>query len=218
MKTIEIIGDILDDYYGAMYERYGIPASYPKKVKSLLAEAGGDDVEININSGGGDVFSGFEIYSEILKYKGNVRINVTGLAASAASVIMCAGECYISPVGTVMVHCSACGARGNHNDLEKTAEALKIIDESIANAYVTKTGMTKEKAVALMEDTTWITAEKAVEMGLCDGYIQRVNTSMQAGEKSSDSRKNDKKTSAMAANAAKAKARFLTMKGENQNV
>lgn len=218
MKTIEIIGDILDDYYGAMYERYNIPASYPKKVKSLLAEADGDDIEININSGGGDVFSGFEIYTAILQYKGNVRINVTGLAASAASVIMCAGECYISPVGTVMVHCSACCARGNHNDLEKTAETLKTIDESIANAYVTKTGMTKEKAVALMEDTTWITAEKAVEMGLCDGYIQKVNTSAQSGEKSSDSKKNDKRASAMAANAAKAKARFLTMKGENQNV
>ena len=216
MKTIEILGDILDDYYGELYERYKIPATYPKKVKSLLAEAGGDDVEINIKSGGGDVFSGFEIYTAILQYKGNVRINVTGLAASAASVIMCAGDCYISPVGTVMVHCSACCARGNHNDLEKTAETLKTIDECIANAYVTKTGMTKEKAVALMEDTTWITAEKAVELGLCDGYIQKVNTSAQSGEKSSDSKKNDKRASA--AKAARAKARFLTMKGENQNV
>lgn len=216
MKIIEILGDILDDYYGELYERYKIPATYPKKVKSLLAEADGDDVEININSGGGDVFSGFEIYTAILQYKGNVRINVTGLAASAASVIMCAGDCYISPVGTVMVHCSACCASGNHNDLEKTAETLKTIDESIANAYVTKTGMTKEKAVALMEDTTWITAEKAVEMGLCDGYIQKVNTSAQSGEKSSDSKKNDKRASA--AMVARAKARFLTMKGENQNV
>ena len=212
MKTIEIVGDILDDYYGAMYERYNIPASYPKKVKSQLAEAAGDDVEININSGGGDVFSGFEIYSEILKYKGNVRINVTGLAASAASVIMCAGECFISPVGTVMVHCSACCARGNHNDLEKTAETLKTIDESIANAYIAKTGMDREKAIAMMEDTTWLTADRAVELGLCDGYMKKVNTSAQAGEKSSDSRKND------SAAAAKAKARFLTMKGENQNV
>ena len=144
MKTIEIVGDILDDYYGAMYERYKIPASYPQKVKSQLAEAGGDDVEININSGGGDVFSGFEIYTAILQYKGNVRINVTGLAASAASVIMCAGECYISPVGTVMVHCSACCARGNHNDLEKTAETLKPIDESIAPASIAQTGTDRE--------------------------------------------------------------------------
>ena len=216
MKIIEIVGDILDDYYGELYERYKIPATYPKKVKSLLAEADGDDIEININSGGGDVFSGFEIYTAILQYKGNVRINVTGLAASAASVIMCAGDCYISPVGTVMVHCSACCARGNHNDLEKTAETLKTIDESIANAYVTKTGMTKEKAVALMEDTTWLTADRAVELGLCDGYMEKVNTSAQSGEKSSDSKKNDKRASA--AKAAKAKARFLTMKGENQNV
>ena len=218
MKIIEILGDILDDYYGELYERYKIPATYPKKVKSLLAEADGDDVEININSGGGDVFAGFEIYSEILKYKGNVRINVTGLAASAASVIVCAGECYISPVGTVMVHCSACYASGNHNDLEKTAETLKTIDECIANAYVTKTGMTKEKAVALMEDTTWLTADRAVELGLCDGYMEKVNTSAQSGEKSSDSKKNEKRASAMAAKAARAKARFLTMKGENQNV
>ena len=218
MKTIEIVGDILDDYYGAMYERYEIPASYPKKVKSQLAEAAGDDVEININSGGGDVFSGFEIYTAILQYKGNVRINVTGLAASAASVIMCAGECYISPVGTVMVHCSACRASGNHNDFEKTAETLKTIDESIANAYVTKTGMTKEKAVALMEDTTWLTADRAVELGLCDGYMKKVNTSAQSGEKSPDGKKNDKRASAMAARAARAKARFLMMKGENANV
>ena len=216
MKIIEILGDILDDYYGELYERYKIPATYPKKVKSLLAEADGDDVEININSGGGDVFSGFEIYTAILQYKGNVRINVTGLAASAASVIMCAGDCYISPVGTVMVHCSACYASGNHNDLEKTAETLKTIDECIANAYVTKTGMTKEKAVALMEDTTWLTADRAVELGLCDGYMEKVNTSAQSGEKSSDSKKNDKRASA--AKAARAKARFLTMKGENQNV
>ena len=218
MKTIEIVGDILDDYYGAMYERYEIPASYPKKVKSQLAEAAGDDVEININSGGGDVFSGFEIYTAILQYKGNVRINVTGLAASAASVIMCAGECYISPVGTVMVHCSACCARGNHNDLEKTAETLKTIDESIANAYIAKTGMDREKAIAMMEDTTWLTADKAVELGLCDGYMKKVNTSAQSGEKSSDGKKNDKRASAMAAKAARAKARFLTMKGENANV
>ena len=64
----------------------------------------------------------------------------------------------------------------------------------------------------MMEDTTWLTADRAVELGLCDGYMKKVNTSAQAGEKSSDSRKND------SAAAAKAKARFLTMKGENQNV
>ena len=218
MKTIEIVGDILDDYYGEMYERYKIPASYPKKVKSQLAEAAGDDVEININSGGGDVFSGFEIYTAILQYKGNVRINVTGLAASAASVIMCAGECYISPVGTVMVHCSACRASGNHNDLEKAAETLKTIDESICNAYIAKTGMDRDKAIAMMEDTTWLTADRAVELGLCDGYMKKVNTSAQSGEKSPDGKKNDKRASAMAAKAARAKARFLTMKGENANV
>ncbi len=212
MKTIDITGEILDDEWGPIYEYYEIPATYPKKVKSQLAEASGDDVEININSGGGDVFSGFEIYSEILRYKGNVRINVTGLAASAASVIMCAGECYISPVGTVMVHCSACYASGNHNDLEKTAETLKTIDESIANAYVAKTGMDREKAIAMMEDTTWLTADKAVELGLCDGYLKRVNTSAQSGEKSSDSKKNDNTA------IAKAKARFLNLKGDNSNV
>lgn len=214
MKIIEIVGDILDDFYGQMYERYKIPATYPQKIKSQLSEADGDDIEININSGGGDVYAGFEIYSEILKYKGNVRINVTGLAASAASVIMCAAESRISPVGMVMVHCSSCFARGNHNDMEKAADFLKTVDESIANAYAAKTGMTKEKAVALMEDTSWLTAEKAVELGLCDGYIAKINTSgnKPEGTPTDNKLKNDK------AAAAKAKARFLMMRGEMQNV
>lgn len=219
MKIIEIVGDILDDFYGQMYERYKIPATYPQKIKSQLSEADGDDIEININSGGGDVYAGFEIYSEILKYKGNVRINVTGLAASAASVIMCAAESRISPVGMVMVHCSSCSARGNHNDMEKAADFLKTVDESIANAYAAKTGMPIEKAVALMEDTSWLTAGKAVELGLCDGYMEKINTSAQSGEKSSDGKqKNDKKAMTNAADTARVRARFLKMKGENQNV
>lgn len=217
MRTIEINGSIVDDDYGAMYDRYGIEATYPKKVKSQLAEAeaDGDDVEININSGGGDVFAGFEIYTAILGYKGNVRINVTGIAASAASVIMCAADCRISPVGMVMVHCSSCYAgAGDHKYLEKMADMLKNIDESIASAYVTKTGMSKGKAVELMNDTTWLTAEKAVELGLCDGYIAKINTSGKKpeGTPTDNKLKNDK------AAAAKAKARFLMMRGEMQNV
>lgn len=212
MKTIDIIGNIISDDYGRMYEKYGIASSYPAKIKQALSEANGDDVEININSGGGDVFAGFEIYTAILTYKGNVKINVTGLAASAASVIMCAADSFISPVGMIMIHCSSCYAGGNHNDLEKTADTLKSIDESIANAYVSKTGMSKEKALALMEETTWMTADKAVEMGLCNGYISKVNTA-KSEEISADGKQNDNNKA-----KAKAKARFLTMRGENHNV
>lgn len=215
MRTIDICGDIVGDYSGHIYDRYNYPCTYPKKVKDILAGvAENEDVEININSGGGDVFAGYEIYTAILTHKGNVQINVTGLAASAASVIMCAGKSRISPVGMVMVHCCSVWASGNHAELEKTADTLKAIDESIANAYVAKTGMEKAKALELMEKTTWLTADKAVELGLCDGYIERVNASGKQSDGTPTDRtpKNDKTA------AAKAKARFLTMRGEMRNV
>lgn len=212
MKTIDITGSIVSDDYGRYYDKYNIPCCYPAKVKDILAKANGEDIEININSGGGNIFAGFEIYTAILTYKGNVKINVTGLAASAASVIMCAGECRISPVGTVMIHCCSTYSEGNRIDMEKTAEMLGTVDDNIANAYIAKTGMSRENALAMMEKTTWLTADKAVEIGLCSGFIEKVNTSAQAGEKSPDSKKIDKTAQ------AKARAKFLKMKGETKNV
>lgn len=91
MKRIKIKSDIVDDDTGKFYEWFGLSASYPAQVESVLSE-GEDDVVVDINSPGGDVFAASEIYTLLSQYQGNVTINIQGLAASAASVIAMAGD------------------------------------------------------------------------------------------------------------------------------
>lgn len=96
-------------------------------------------------------------------------IEVEGLAASAASVIAMAGKSTISPVGMLMIHnVSVSYISGNHKDLEKYADTLKAWDEALANAYTAKTGKSKEEVIQMMDAETWITADRAVEMGFID--------------------------------------------------
>lgn len=141
----------------------------PMDAKQALEELpAGDRLEVKINSGGGDVYAGQEIYN-IFRERNDVDIEVESLAASAASVIAMAGPSKISPVGMVMIHdVSVSCAGGNHADLEKMADTLKAFDEALSTAYVEKTGKSKEEILNLMDNETWLTANKAVELGFID--------------------------------------------------
>ena len=83
MVKIQIKGPIVDDSMGPVYDFLKRSATYPKKVIDSLPEDG-SDVELDINSGGGLVDSGSEIYTALRNYAGHVKVNVVGLAASAA--------------------------------------------------------------------------------------------------------------------------------------
>lgn len=96
-------------------------------------------------------------------------IEVESLAASAASVVAMAGHSSISPVGMLMIHCVSAGrVSGNHQTMEKMAETLRTYDEALASAYVEKTGKSKDEILELMNKETWLTAERAVELGFID--------------------------------------------------
>ena len=136
-------------------------------------------MEIYINSGGGDIFAASEIYSAIREYSGDVKIHVVGLAASAASVIACAGRSDISPTAQIMVHNVSSVASGDYHDMDKMSENLQKANETIANAYITKSGMTKEKALEIMDKETWLTADEAVELGLIDEVAGSKNVKSQ---------------------------------------
>ena len=128
------------------------------------------------------VFAGFEIYSKLKECNNKVEINIQSLAGSAASVIAMAGESKISPVGMLMIHNASSWAVGNKNDLEKEAKTLNEIDESIANAYIAKTGMSMDAIKSMMDDETWMSAQRAKELGFVDKiedeshFTQRVAT------------------------------------------
>lgn len=170
MKVIEVKADIVDNDTGKFYDWIGWDAVYPGKVAALLDGAG--EVEVNINSNGGDVFAASEIYTLLSQHSGRVTVNIQGLAASAASVIAMAGDAvHISPTAQIMIHKAWTTADGNADDMAHTSEFLEGIDDSIMNAYVAKTGLDKAELSNMMAKETWLTASQAVDYGFADDVM-----------------------------------------------
>lgn len=171
MAEIEIKGDIVSDDYGWIYDWLGYSYTSPSKVINSIKEAKGEPLNIKINSPGGDVFAASEIYSELRDYQGEVNIKITGLAASAASVIAMAGKSLMSPTAQLMVHNVSTVASGDYRDMDHMSEVLKNANDTIANAYMCKSGMTREQALELMNNETYLSAQKAKDLGLIDGIM-----------------------------------------------
>lgn len=165
---IDIKGAIVSNDDAWIYDWFGETYTSPKNVSAALEEANGEDVDIEINSNGGDVFAGSEIYAAIRAYPGTVNIHVVGLAASAASVIACAAKSDIAPTAQMMVHNVSTWAAGNYHDMDHASNMLKQANRAIAAAYVEKSGMSEKDALDLMDAETWITAQDAVDYGLID--------------------------------------------------
>ena len=168
---INIYGVIIPNDYKWYYDYLDEDCTCPRDVNNILTEANGEEVKVYINSPGGVIDAGSEIYTMLRSYKGEVKIYIVGQACSAASIIAMAGHCEMSPTALMMVHCVSTYAGGNHADMEHMAEVLRTADDALANAYVAKTGMSKAEVLAMMEKETWLTAEQAKEKGLIDGIM-----------------------------------------------
>lgn len=173
MAKIEIKGAIIPDGHQRIYDYFGIPATSPSKVNSLIGSASEtEDIEVTINSPGGSVFSGSEIYTALKSHKGKVTAKVVGVAASAASFIaMAANEIIMSPTSQMMIHRGSTYAAGNKNDFEHVADFLSGIDESIATAYQIKTKLAVKDLLDMMTKETWLNAQKAKELGFADSIM-----------------------------------------------
>lgn len=127
------------------------------------------DIEVWINSPGGDVFAAAQIYNMLQDYKGHVTTFIDGMAASAASVIAMAGNTVrMSRVGMMMIHNPSTIAWGDVSEMQKTIDTLNAVKDSIMNAYQAKTGLTRAKISHLMDDETWMDANTALEMHFID--------------------------------------------------
>ena len=175
MRKIPIKGAIVDDNTAMFYDYFGMTCTSPKKVSTILDEEvaeGDDDIVVDIASNGGDVFVASEIYSMLKNNKSNVKVNVTGLAASAASVIAMAGDTVsIAPTAQIMIHKAWTRVDGNADDLGHEAGVLSGIDKSIASAYELKTGMKQSDLLQMMSNETWLTAQDAVDKGFADSIM-----------------------------------------------
>lgn len=182
---IEIKGPIISDGEQWIYDWFEIPATSPSSVAKQMKKASNNEqLEIHINSGGGAVFSGSEIYTMLKDYKGDVIVKIVGVAASAASVIAMSGKkIMMSPTGQIMIHNASTSGRGDHNEHQHTATLLKTIDESIANSYRLRTGMSQEELLGLMEQETWLSPQKALNYKFIDEIMfdnEKILNSMSA--------------------------------------
>lgn len=168
MPKIDVKGVIVTNDEKWIYDWYEEESVCPNDVLNLLPQTN-EPIEVVINSPGGYVDAGSEIYTTLKEYKGNVTIKIVGMAASAASVIAMAGdEVLMSPTAQMMIHNVSGGAIGDYRDLEQEAKVLKNYNTSIANAYALKTGKTHEELLELMNNETYFTAQQALEMKLVD--------------------------------------------------
>lgn len=137
-----------------------------------------NELNIRINSPGGDVFDGITIYNRIKSWKkksssNKVYVHVDGLAASIASVIALAGDEVIMGEGALfMVHIPWTFTMGNRLDLDRTIDRLVKVEDQIITIYQKKTGLTRDELRDMMEtgngEGTWLDADQAIEKKFVD--------------------------------------------------
>lgn len=164
-------GIVVSDMDADVYEWFGIPHINPAQVRNALAKANGEPIEFVISSGGGSVLAGNDIYADLKNYEGDVTLRIV-YAASAASVIAMARHSVAEPTAMLMIHNSSTWTEGDYHEMEKTAEMLKTVNEAMSNAYQQKTGMDTNEILELMDRETWLTAQRAYELGFVDEINQ----------------------------------------------
>lgn len=172
---VQLNGEVIPSEYQWLYDWFGISAFSPAVVRQAVeSNPAGEDLELEINSGGGSVFAGFEIYSILQTAKCNTVAMVQSLAASAASTVMVGcRRVLLSPVAQVMIHLPATCTEGNQRDHQESLQMLGSITQSILNGYQLRCGSkaSRERLEALMEAETWLPAQDAIELGLADAIM-----------------------------------------------
>lgn len=174
MRT-QLNGYIVADEDVWIYHFFGYSVCSPGDIRKAVAEnPPGETLTVEVNSYGGSMFAGFEMYSVLLGAECDTEAEVQSLAASAASIAMLGcRRVKATPVAQVMIHNPALIANGNQYDHRKTAEELAGFAQSILNAYELKCRgkRTRAELEAMMDSETWFPAQEAVEAGLVDEII-----------------------------------------------
>jgi ATP-dependent Clp endopeptidase proteolytic subunit ClpP len=142
------------------------------------------DIEMHINSPGGDIYDGITIYNRLKQRKGSIAVVVDGLAASAASFIAMAasrGKLEMAPRSEMMIHNGFTMAIGDAADLRKMADLLDRKTADIADIYAERSGKPADYWLGKMQAETWYSAKDAVADGLADKISGQEEDSPQNG-------------------------------------
>lgn len=154
--------------------------------KQLEALNDVDEINVYINSYGGEVAEGIAIYNALRRHKAKVRTICDGFACSIASVIFMAGdERVMNEASMLMIHNAWTYAEGNAAQLRKQAEDLEKITLLSIEAYKAHSSLKEEEIKALMDAETWILPSEALEYGFATNVekTEKANTSQNAKAK-----------------------------------
>lgn len=176
LAEIWLTGFVVQNEDKMLYEWYGYDAFCPKDVIEALQNLAGQPVTVKIDGYGGSMYAGSVIYSEFMQYSGEVTFLIMGLSASALSTIPMASakkgnKCLMSPMAMMMMHNAQGEQYGDYRDMEHEADALRVANKTVVNAYRIKTGMDEAEIQTMMDAETWLDAATALEKRLIDGIL-----------------------------------------------
>lgn len=165
----------------AEIDMYGDISSWDisaRSVSDLLKELDNSvtELEINMFSGGGDVFEGIAIYNILKRSDKKITMRIDGLAASIASVIiLAADEVIIGEGSQVMIHLPWTGKMGDKNDFMAVIDQLEMVEREMVKIYQRATDLSETEIVQMMTKETWLNDEQAVEFGFANSRIENKN-------------------------------------------
>ena len=161
-QTGEVAIDLMEEIGG-----YGVSA---KNFRDDLSRVGkNESLHVHINSDGGDIIAGLEIYNTLLAHEGNVRVSIGALAASMASVIAMAGDqISIAENGFLMIHDPWSLIMGDAEEMRKAADTMDKMKASIVKAYQRQSGLDADEISQLMADESWLDAGEALDKSFVD--------------------------------------------------
>ena len=137
--------------------------------RDLAAAGEVEQISVTINSRGGEVDHALAIYDLLRSHKARVTVRITGMAASAASIIAMAGDEISMPANSLMmIHNPWTCAAGNAEDLRQVADSLDKVTSALVQTYSARTGKDEEEIKQLLDAETWLTADEALALGFAD--------------------------------------------------
>ena len=173
--VVYLYGDIVDETPVDWWTGEPVPGDFitPKGVRDLFEGVEGNDIDLHLYSYGGSAFASVAIKNYLEGLGKNITVYVDAIAASGGSVVAMAGKTVkMYPNAMLMIHRAWTYAAGNAKDLRKEAEILEKVDRALLENYSTRYTGEQAELEALIDNETWLTADEAKEIGLCDDVIR----------------------------------------------
>lgn len=174
---LNLSGELIPSDWAEVYRRWGYKSGFccPDDVREAIDSLEpGEELLLEVNSIGGSVLAGSEIYSLLESCVNPTRAVIQSIAASAASyMIMPCNRIEIHLPAQLMIHRASTWVSGNSEDLQQAQQMLNVADDFILNAYCRRCGdrVSREELAAMMESETYIGAADALQYGLVDSII-----------------------------------------------